>query len=111
MDENTFSRMRISNIREFVLYETSETGNKSDLPYTLRKKAEESKIINRLEKIYAKDADGLDKAMYDLSDCIVTNQDVYFEMGFAFGMSLAGQIQDITSDDDIKKMVRDLIDK
>ena len=111
MAENKFNRMRISNIREFILYGTSETGNKSDLPYLLRKETETSKITDRLEKTYAGNMDELDKAMYDLSDCIVTNQDIYFEMGFAFGISLAGQIQGITYDDGIKKMVRDLIDK
>ena len=97
------------NIREFILFGSPETGNKIDLPYKLRKEAQESKISKRLEKIYDGDPDELDNAMYDLSDSITVNQDIYFEVGFAFGMKLANQMQEIIIDDDIKKMVGNLI--
>ncbi len=88
--KNTFARMDLQQIRQFLLYEVEEM-EIDNRPYKDRIKFGCDPIYNRLNSTYH-DQSERDKAAADLSQALSTYESVYMELGMKAGARLIYQL-------------------
>ena len=88
---DTFARMDLQQIREFLLNGTELFIGVDDEPYDIRLKRESDPIYNRLESLYS-DRIEMDKAAADLSRALTAYAEIYMEIGMKAGARLVHQL-------------------
>ena len=89
--KNTFARMCLQQIRDFVLY-GSEACQTETENYHMRLRQGSDPIYRRLESLYPNDETERDKAASDLSLALAAHDAVYMEMGMKTGARLIYQL-------------------
>lgn len=87
---DTFGRMELQQIREFLLYGT-ENYFPSDLPYNQRLKSGSNTLYERINRLYP-DQDERDKAAADIAEALSAYEGVYMELGMKAGARLLFQL-------------------
>lgn len=85
--KETFERMNLRQIRQFLLYGVDELSQGMQQPYKDRLKEESNPIYDRLKSIYSDETE-LDKSYADLSQALTAYESVYTEIGMKAGASL-----------------------
>jgi ATP-dependent Zn protease len=88
--KDTFKRMDLQEIREFLLYGTEENHTKTE-PYHERLKKADISVFNRINDLYGNENE-LTEAKDDLSRALATYQEVYTEIGMKAGARLVYQL-------------------
>ena len=87
----TFERMDLRQIREFLLYDTEESGTEIK-DYASRLKQASDPIYKRIENIYSEDASEMSNATTELAQALSARDEVYMEIGMKAGARLIHQL-------------------
>lgn len=88
--KDTFARMDLRQIRQFLLYGVDELECETQ-PYRDRLKNGSDPIYDRLKSLYP-DENDLDNAAADLSQALTAYEEVYMELGMKAGARLIHQL-------------------
>ena len=88
--KDTFARMSLQEIREFILYGTEQNHVKTE-PYVVRLKQGSDPIFSRINSLYHAENE-LTKATDDISQALAAYQEVYTEIGMKAGARLVYQL-------------------
>ena len=90
---DTFSRMDLQRLREFMVYGTSGSALEAEAYQAYDKRLKESSdpIYNRLRSIYPNESD-MNEAATDLSEALSVRDEVYMEIGMKAGARLIYQL-------------------
>ena len=88
--KDTFARMDLQEIREFILYGTEQSHIKTE-PYHIRLKQGSDPIFRRINSLYPAE-DELTNATNDISQVLAAYQEVYTEIGMKAGARLVYQL-------------------
>lgn len=91
--KNTFARMDLQRLREFMLYGASEYALEAEAykDYGIRLKESSDPIYKRLQSICPNESD-MDEAISDLSQALAAHDEVYMEIGMKAGARLIYQL-------------------
>ena len=90
----TFARMDLQRLREFILYGTSECALEAENyeAYDTRLKQAGDPIYNRINELYSDNSRELTEATNDLSQALSAHDEIYMEIGMKTGARLLYQL-------------------
>ena len=89
--KDTFARMDLQQIREFLMYGTELDEKEAAVPYEIRLKNASDPIYKRINSLYP-EIDEHTKACNDIAQAITAFEEVYMEIGMKAGARLIYQL-------------------